>query len=285
MNVTISSIRLHRVGGSSGGDASGWITYHVDNVSVDLTQLPGPDAVRLSSFGVPKGTYTKVVVDVTRVDATLENGQRTAVKLPSNELQLDRGFTVGDGEGINFVFDITVHEAGKSGKYVLKPVVGQSGTDHEVALDVVGDVAKQAAGGHDKGDGKQQTHANGSKSGKGTSDEASANDGETSTNGSSSTVGSADANSLNAAFVGSVTAGENATVRVTQNGTPVENASVLVDGSVVATTDSNGEATVPVSAHAKQFVVVVASADARTTLTQSLQATGKANGKGKPSLV
>lgn len=257
---------------STGGDAGGWVTYHVDNVSVDLTELQGPDAVKLSSFGVPQGKYTKVVVEVSHVDATLNDGQKTTVKLPSNKLQLNKGFTVGDGQAVNFVFDITVHEAGRSGKYVLKPVIGQSGTDHEVALNVVGDVTKGATGGHGKGN----AHS------KGTHGDDASNETDASNAGRGS-----DSGSLNATFVGDVTSGENATVRVTRNGTPVENASVQVDGDVVATTDSNGEAAVPVPTHAKQFVVVVTSGDARTTLTQSLQTTGngKATGKGKASLV
>jgi len=36
---------------------------------------------------------------------------------------------VGNGERVDFVFDITVFEAGNSGKYVLKPVASESGTD------------------------------------------------------------------------------------------------------------------------------------------------------------
>jgi hypothetical protein len=51
------------------------------------------------------------------------------VKLPSEKLHVNQQFTVADGEEVDFVFDITVVEAGKSGKFVVKPVVSESGTD------------------------------------------------------------------------------------------------------------------------------------------------------------
>jgi hypothetical protein len=51
------------------------------------------------------------------------------VKLPSQKLHLNEEFTVGSNRSVDFVFDITVFEAGNSGKYILKPVASESGTD------------------------------------------------------------------------------------------------------------------------------------------------------------
>jgi uncharacterized membrane protein len=66
---------------------------------------------------------------VAEVNGTLTSGEDVRVKLPSQRLKLKERFAVGDGEEVDFVFDATVFEAGKSGKYILKPVASESGTD------------------------------------------------------------------------------------------------------------------------------------------------------------
>lgn len=111
---------------------SGWVEYEVDNRTVDLTELTGANATRLSSLTVPNGSYETVFVYVSEVNGTLKDGSDQRVKLPSGKLQLNSGFTVGDGEEVDFVFDITAIKAGNSGKYILKPVVSESGTDVEI---------------------------------------------------------------------------------------------------------------------------------------------------------
>ena len=109
-----------------------WVEYEVDNRTVDLTQLKGANATKLSTLEMANGTYEKVFVYVSTVDGTLKDGSDQRVKLPSGKLQLDSEFTVGDGEEVDFVFDITAFEAGNSGKYILKPVISESGTDVEI---------------------------------------------------------------------------------------------------------------------------------------------------------
>jgi hypothetical protein len=59
------------------------------------------------------------------------------VKLPSGKLQVTTPFTIGPDTSVDFVFDITVKKAGNSRKYVLRPVVSESGTD--VPIDADGD--------------------------------------------------------------------------------------------------------------------------------------------------
>jgi hypothetical protein len=78
---------------------------------------------------VPEGDYEKVFVHVGEVNGTLKTGEEGSVKLPSQKLQLSEEFTVGGGQNVDFVFDITVFEAGNAGKYILKPVASESGTD------------------------------------------------------------------------------------------------------------------------------------------------------------
>ncbi|MFB6161757.1 MAG: DUF4382 domain-containing protein [Haloferacaceae archaeon] len=122
LNVTVTRVGFQRRGGN-------WTEHEVDDATVDLTRLQGANATLIESFDVPNGTYTKVFVYVSEVNGTLTDGSDQRVKLPSGKIQLDEQFTVGNGETVDFVFDITVHEAGKSGKYVLQPVASESGTD------------------------------------------------------------------------------------------------------------------------------------------------------------
>lgn len=218
VNVTVSKVGFQR-----GGENGSWVERDVDNATVDLTQLQGANATMLERFDVPNGTYTKVFVHVSEIDGTLAGGERVTVKLPSEKLHVNQQFTVGDGEAVDFVFDITVVEAGKSGKFVVKPVVSESGVDVPI----------------ERVDGDDEDDRGG--------------DAE-----------------LNATFVGDVTADGNATVAVTQNGSAVENATVAVDGEVVAHTDANGTATVPVPADAEELELTVRAGDREVELSRDV---------------
>lgn len=193
-------------GGDSDDESEGdteWIEHEVDSKTVDLTELQGDNATLLQNMSVPAGEYEKVFVHVEDVNGTLKSGEDVNVKLPSQKLHLNKDFTVDSESNVEFVFDITVFEAGNSGKYILKPVASESGTD--VPIERVDD------------DGDANIEAN---------------------------------------FVGDVTAGENATVKVTQDGEPVENATIEVDDlDVTVTTDANGTATVQVPEDAEEFEV------------------------------
>lgn len=138
--------------GNEAESDAGWVEYEVDQRTIDLTTLVGPNATRLRALDAPAGTYEKVFVHITAVEGVLKDGTEVNVKLPSEKLQIDQRFTVGDGETVDFVFDITVFEAGKSGKYILKPVVSQSGTGADVEIEDVGngDAGNESAG---QGDG------------------------------------------------------------------------------------------------------------------------------------
>jgi len=217
VNVTVSKVGFQR-----GGENGSWVERDVGDATVDLTRLKGANATVLDRFDVPNGTYTKVFVHVSEINGTLTDGERVNVKLPSEKLHVNQQFTVGNGEDVDFVFDITVVEAGKSGKFVVKPVVSESGT--EVPIDRV-DVGDD----EDDRDGDAQ---------------------------------------LNATFVGNVSAGGDATVSVTQNGSAVENATVAVAGEVVAHTGANGTATVPVPADAEELEVTVRAGDREVELSR-----------------
>ncbi|QLG60810.1 DUF4382 domain-containing protein [Halorarum salinum] len=251
LNVTVTAVGLHRAGD---GDSGGWVERDVDDRTVDLTTLTGANATRLGTFGVGNGTYDRVFVHVGGIDGTLADGESVNVKLPSSKLQVDKRFTVGNGESVDFVYDMTAFEAGNSGKYILKPVVGESGTGDEVDIDPV-----------DEDDSNE-----------GDADDESA-DGD----------GSADDAALNASFVGDVSAGEEATVAVTRSGTGVENATVSVtqqadDGLSIVEfeTDANGTATFDVDANATGLSVTVEDGGDEVELEREFEADGTDDGSG-----
>ncbi len=141
LNVTIAKVGVHRA--DDGENESAWIETAVNNTTVDLTELQGANATKLDTLTVENGTYDKTFLYVTSVNGTLKDGSSTDVKLPSNKLQLNTEFTVGDGEELAFVFDITVVKRGQSGSYNIKPVASESGTGDEVDIeDVDEDEAK-----------------------------------------------------------------------------------------------------------------------------------------------
>jgi hypothetical protein len=91
---------------------------------------------------------------VSETNGTLTDGSSTRVKLPSGKLQLTEQFTVGNNESVDFVFDATVVKAGNSGKYILTPVVSESGTDvpiKEVAEDEDSGLGARFVGSVDRG--------------------------------------------------------------------------------------------------------------------------------------
>ena len=215
-------------------DSDEWVEYAVDNRTVDLTELKGANATKLSSLNVSNGTYDKVFVYVSEVNGTLNDGSDQRVKLPSGKLQLTSEFTVGDGEAVDFVFDITAVKAGNSGKYILKPVISESGTDVEID-----DVDER----DDDDDERDDDGERGA-------DERDA-----------------DRNvELNAIFDDDVAAGENATLRVSSDGDPVDGASVFVDDERVGTTDANGTYVIQVPDGAEELEVAVTHEGAETEL-------------------
>jgi len=91
----------------------------------DGDEIPGTDlrpsewenALVIWSRNITAGEYNKVLIyvsDVRRVLVDDEDGKTVDVKLPSKKLQVSRPFTISDSS-VNFVYDITVVKAGKSG--------------------------------------------------------------------------------------------------------------------------------------------------------------------------
>jgi len=124
LNVTVDEVTFVRADDNR--------TTYDANATVDLTQLKGSNATAIEQYELDSGNYTKVFLSVEAVDGTLTNGESANVKLPSEKLQLNENFTVGDGEEVDFVYDVMVTKAGGSDMYVLRPVASESGTDVEI---------------------------------------------------------------------------------------------------------------------------------------------------------
>lgn len=214
----------------------GWVERDVDNVTVDLTEYQGANATLLSQFDLPNGTYNKVFIYISEINATLSNGEQVNVKLPSDRLHLNEQFTVGNGESIDFVFDLTVFKAGNSGKYILKPVASESGTDVPIEAE-----RPEQAGNASEGEGGPPDDVG---------NEADENDSE-------GPGGPPDADSLDIAVDGPVRAGEDVTLTVTEDGDPVQNAQVFVDGERVGQTAADGTLTVSVPEDADALNVTI----------------------------
>jgi hypothetical protein len=235
----------------------GRVTVDIPDTTVDLTELRGANASLLANVTVPNGTYETVFIEVGAVNGTLKTGDGTAVKLPSGRLHLEEGFTARSGDSVDFVYDVTAIKAGQSGTYILKPVVSESGTD--VPIETPG----ENRGSEDRGDSEREDRGE--------------NRGE-----DRGEPGPAEQESaLTLSIDGNVTAGENVTVTVTRNGSPVENATVDVDDGVERTTAAEGTLVVTVPDD-DEFEVEAEAGDDEAELEVELDAESEDDDRGDP---
>ena len=120
--VTISSIGVQR-----GGESGNWLEFRPDITEVDLKPLVGENALEIYSGNLTPGEYSKVFIYVSEVEGILADNATADVKLPSKKLQISKPFVISDNTTTSFVYDVTVVKAGKSGQYILKPQIAQSG--------------------------------------------------------------------------------------------------------------------------------------------------------------
>ncbi|MFC7176835.1 DUF4382 domain-containing protein [Halosegnis marinus] len=104
LNVTLEEVTFVAADGNE--------TTFDANGRVDLTELRGANASLVEEYDVEEGNYTKVFLGVAAVNGTLTDGSSADVKLPSEKLQLNSNFTVGNGEEVDFVYDINVVKRG-----------------------------------------------------------------------------------------------------------------------------------------------------------------------------
>lgn len=208
LNVTVSRIDLQQ-----GGESGGWVTYDLDpKETVDLTELTGDNATEIFNGYVEPGEYTKVLIHTENVTGTLLGDEKVTVKLPSEKLQISKPFTLGSDLLVDFIFDITVINAGKSDKYILKPQIAQSGPDQEF-----NEIAPK---------GKTERHEERHEEKHGKPEDE-----------------------LQLQLEGEAGLGATVTLIVTDNGSPVQGATVTVNGEEAeGKTDANGRITIELPA-------------------------------------
>ena len=130
LHITISGIGIHE-----GGGEGTWHNFDLDTeedydgdgvAGLDLTELKDENALEIWSGELTEGEYTKLFIYVDSVSGTLNDDTSPDIKLPSDKLQVSKPFTISDSV-VEFVYDITVIEAGQSGMYILKPQIAQTG--------------------------------------------------------------------------------------------------------------------------------------------------------------
>lgn len=230
-----------------------WVTHDVNDTTVDLTELQGANATKLDVLEVAPGTYDKVFIYVGEIDATLKNGEQVRVKLPSERLHVNKQLTVGDGDATDFVFDVSVFKAGKSGKYILKPVVSQTGTGDEVEIDPVDDDEERKGGnGSDEKNPEDERDGDGNES---------------------------EAGELAADIRGPVKSGTSITLAVIRDGDPVANATVEANGERAGTTDADGTIEVDVPQDAGALEIAVTKGEAELEIERTIRGGGGNGGE------
>jgi hypothetical protein len=131
VSVTVSKIGFHR-----GGESGNWTEPEdYEPWTGDLLDLIGTNATMIWNGYIEPGYYTKAFIYVSNVTGNLTQeagGGPANIRIPSEKLQITMPFTAAAGGAIvDYVFDITIIKAGKSGQYLIKPQVGESGPDKE----------------------------------------------------------------------------------------------------------------------------------------------------------
>ncbi|MDX1638124.1 MAG: DUF4382 domain-containing protein [Balneolaceae bacterium] len=132
VNIDVQSLRIHYTPASS-DTASGegkWIDLPVEPFTTDLLELNNGIDTLLASAELDPGTYRElrmvlggnnnVVVDGQSYNLKVPSGQASGYKIKfSTELEPEEELDIT----IDFDAARSVHQAGKSGKFILKPVV------------------------------------------------------------------------------------------------------------------------------------------------------------------
>lgn len=135
VNIDIQGLRIHYTPSSSdtvdtAGSDGEWIDLPFEPMRVNLLQLVNGVDTLLSSADLEPGHYRElrlilgsdndVVIDSVTHDLKVPSGQQSGYKIKFNT-DLD------SGEDIDVVIDFdaarSIHKAGNSGKYILKPVL------------------------------------------------------------------------------------------------------------------------------------------------------------------
>ncbi len=127
LNVSVSRVTLRLSGNQESN-----VEFVPAIQTVNLAELVGDRAQEIWRGDIPEGEYTKIILEVSEVSGTLKDtGKAASIKLPGSRLEISKPFNVQSGDLTSFVYDLTVVRAGKSGQYILKPQIDQSGSNRD----------------------------------------------------------------------------------------------------------------------------------------------------------
>ncbi|HEY31526.1 MAG TPA: DUF4382 domain-containing protein [Dehalococcoidia bacterium] len=127
LTLTISGIGLLPEGSEN------WIEFEPEVDTADLTLLQGEVSQQIWRGDISAGEYIKVFIYISDVTGELKDEAEAGpveIKLPSGKLHLSVPFQVSADTVTWFTYDLTVVATGSSQngpKYILRPVVGESG--------------------------------------------------------------------------------------------------------------------------------------------------------------
>ena len=110
----------------SAPDRPGFVIIDLEAATVDLTTVVGEKAVGVFDGELDPDRYGMIELHVADVDGIVD-GEPVDVKIPSGTLKLPASFDLAAGDELVFVFDISVINRGRTGRYNLLPVIGESG--------------------------------------------------------------------------------------------------------------------------------------------------------------
>ncbi|UCC91902.1 MAG: DUF4382 domain-containing protein [Candidatus Aenigmatarchaeota archaeon] len=125
VEVTISRIQVHKVPEGNESGETGWITvangpHTLDLVAIkDIKEILGKDALAA-------GIYTQIRLDIESAKVTID-GTEHDLSIPHKTVMLVRSFEIVEMETtiltLDFDAERSVHLAGASGEYIMKPTI------------------------------------------------------------------------------------------------------------------------------------------------------------------
>lgn len=108
----------------------GFYVLDINDATVDLTQVIGDRAMSVFEGELSEGSYQKIELHVSGIEGIVD-GEEAEVKVPSEKLQITTPFEIRAEETVDFVFDINVVKRGQQDRYILTPVISESGVAGE----------------------------------------------------------------------------------------------------------------------------------------------------------
>ncbi|MFB6281584.1 MAG: DUF4382 domain-containing protein [Haloferacaceae archaeon] len=117
--VTVAGVRVKPTDGEL-------VKRDVEPTEVDLTELRGERSALVAEEEFATGEYEFLQLRVTETTGTLKSGEEATVEVPGDApLKFEKRFEIRAGERTTFTADFTPVRAGRTGRYLLKPVADE----------------------------------------------------------------------------------------------------------------------------------------------------------------